>query len=345
MPSNLLIDHLERQRDDALQTAADVLSESGGDPSVSDSIKVDALLEDAERADNRLQQFRTRIRVTAEPLTYERAPECRQSFVRDLVLDAQHEPRATARLQRHAQEMHVELRARHRRTELEQRRLENDLGARFESRVNPNTTPGQGGNFAPPLWAIEEFATAPRPERVLAGLIPGFPLASGVSSVNRPGSPRVLLRTPTRIPAPSPTATSPTQAVTSSTVTIAGMEDVSIQLLEQSPVGAHLDWAFFKDLSADYDRQLETQLFNGTGNNSGPQLWGVQGLPSTTPTTNVTYTTVSPTVIGLWTYLGELWGQVADARHAQPEAWFVRGGRWAWLASGEDTSNRPISTP
>jgi hypothetical protein len=57
-------------------------------------------------------------------------------------------------------------------------------------------------------------------------------------------------------------------ALSQPVTTIAGESDVALQLLEQSPGGAHLDFAIFKDLTASYDGQLENALINGAGDGS-----------------------------------------------------------------------------
>jgi hypothetical protein len=211
----------------------------------------------------------------------------------------------------------------------------------METRVNPNPTDGQGGYFSPPLWLNQDFATANRPARVLAALYPSVPLPSGVSQVSLP-----LLSTGTSTDAQPPNApVSETDIVdaagTSNVVTIAGQSDVSLQLLEQSPAGAHLDWALTKDLTESYDAQLELQLINGLGS-AANQLLGVLNVVGIA---SVAFTSSSPTGILLDPILGKATAQVGDARLMPPECVLMRTARWAWYGSQEDGNNRPFISP
>src|ERR1700733_10879303 len=108
------------------------------------------------------------VEVVAEPPVYERRAQQIEgvSWFRDLIFrDSDRE--AALRLERHAREVELEL------------------------RVNPNRTQGQGGYFAPPLWLIDQFATAPRAGRRLAKRIDAeghpFPLPPGVEAGDLPG--------------------------------------------------------------------------------------------------------------------------------------------------------------
>jgi HK97 family phage major capsid protein len=254
------------------------------------------------------------VSVRSEPTTYRRGVE--QSYFRDRALaELRGDPAAQRRLQRHAQEM--------------------------ETRVNPSPTDGQGGYFSPPLWLIKDFSTANRPGRVLADLYPQVPLPMGASSVNLP-----VMSTGTSEGAQSSgSGTSNTDIVdalgTSTVVTISGQADVSLQLLEQSPAGAHLDWALMKDLAESYDAQLETQLINGMGA-AANQLLGVLNVANIV---SVAFTTGSPTGILLDPILGQAAAQLGDGRDLPPECFLMRTARWAWYGSAEDGSNRPFIPP
>jgi hypothetical protein len=105
--------------------------------------------------------------------------------------------KARERLARHAKELDVELPAREGRrdqaaregTDRELRRAGYNRQARetaFEKRVNPNRTDGQGGNFVPPLWLIDEYIDLPRFGRTTANLCKTMGLPSGTDSINLP---------------------------------------------------------------------------------------------------------------------------------------------------------------
>jgi HK97 family phage major capsid protein len=271
------------------------------------------------------------VRVTREPLTYERSAP--RSYFRDLALAHNDNGDARIRLERHEDEMRVEVAERERRAWTRAR----DQG--IELRVNPNRTDGQGGYFSPPLWLIDEFATAPRPSRVLSALAPTFPLPAGISQVNLP---RLTTGTQTQgqndLEAESDRDLIDAQ-VSSTVVTITGQGDVALQLLEQSPPGAHLDWAIFKDLTADYDAQMEMQLLVGSG---AGQLTGLLGMSGANA---VTYTSATPTGSAIFAYLGNMAAQIGDARLMPPEVWLMRTARWSWLGTAEDTTGQPLAVP
>lgn len=258
-----------------------------------------------------------RISVKSEPLTYDRhAPH---SYFRDLVMaELRDNGQARARLQRHAVEM--------------------------ERRVNPNRVQGQGGYFTPPAWLIEQFATQRRAQRVLADLVPTFPLPLGVSSVNLPRFTTGGVEQTVNDTQADPSADDVDAAAQSSIVTISGMGDVALQLLEQSPPGAHFDWVTFKDLGEAYDAQLEAQLISGTGSSVQPnqQFYGITNVASTV---GVSASSGASLLTGMYTFLGQMASRIGNNRSAPPEAWLMTTSRWAWIASSEDNSNRPIVTP
>src|ERR1039458_3352123 len=193
--------------------------------------------------------------ATSSELVY--TPTGAHSFYRDSLcaqgLIGGFEDNAKERLNRHGEQMGQ---AYKRRNERAMRALGN-----FEYRVEPNTNQGTGGYFAPPLWLNQLFATANRPGRVLADLIRArFPLPRGFSSVSLP-----IIGTGAVVGSQADDAGVPSQDITDSAgvspvVTLDGFVDVGLQLLEQSPATAAVDWAVFQDLSEASDAQLETQL-------------------------------------------------------------------------------------
>jgi hypothetical protein len=281
-----------------------------------------------------------RVEVGAEPLTYR--PDTRFSYFRDLVLTARGEAPAgaTARLERHAAEMDKVLAEREVAAHMEARAHRDD----YELRVAPDRTQGYGGYFAPPLWLIDRFATAPRTTRVLAAHIPTFPLPQGVQEVNVPrlttGDSAAGVADDTGVPARDLVDAQ----VRSPVVTISSDADAAIQLLEQSPGGAHLDWAIFKDLTASYDQRLETALLTGTG--AGGQFYGLLNMPGAlTSGSQVTYTDSTPTISEMWPFFGQAAAGIGNNRLMPPEMWLMRTARWAWIGTQPSASNYPLSYP
>lgn len=245
-------------------------------------------------------------------------------------------PGFEGRLTRHAEQMEIIRRAR------EARAWDRARNGGLEFRVTPDRTDGTGGYFSPPAWLNELFATANRPGRVLAGLMPKFPLPLGVSSVNVPIIGTGTLEQPATDDYAVVDQDITDSAGTSSVVPIAGQADIALQLLEQSPQGAHADWAIFQDLSEAYDSDLETQLIigsDGAANVVTAQLLGVLVVSNII---SVPYTSGSPTGSGMWTPLSKVPAQVGDARDRPPECWLMRTARWAWFQGAEDTATRPF---
>lgn len=267
-----------------------------------------------------------------EPMTYTRFSE--HSFFQDLYQRDRHGDQGAAeRLERHANETQIELRDR----DLRGARPD---GATYEIRTPVNWTPGDGGDFAPPLWLNEAFATAPRPKRVLAAFIPNFRLPQGVQTVLMPRLTTGTKTAPTQLDAPQPDQNIRDAEVASPVRTITGKEDVPLQLLEQSPAGAALDWALFRDLQEDYDSQLETQLLAGTGR--GAELLGLINLAGIN---RIVYTDGAPTAIKLFASFEHAAAKIGDNRELPPELWLMRTARWAFLGAGEDEEKRPLAVP
>jgi HK97 family phage major capsid protein len=178
---------------------------------------------------------------------------------------------------------------------------------------------------------------------VLSDLIPAsFPLPKGVSSINLP----IIKSTGAQVLPVANNQGQPDQDITdaagaSAVVTLSGQADVALQLLEQSPPGAHLDWALFQELTAAYDGDLEVQLINGSGS-ANNQLSGVLNVTSQV---DVTFTNATPTGALLYPYLGQAVAQIGDGRLVPPECWLMRTARWAWITTAEDTAGLPFGLP
>ena len=191
-----------------------------------------------------------------EPLTYRSDNgSCYFGDIANRALDNEDSAKSIERLESHKRQM----------SDLPERQAEGIIGtalrsyedAEFEYRVNPNTTLGEGGEFAPPLWLNELFATARRPGEVIQRLAPEFDLPDGVSSVNLP-----RITTGTSVPTQNeqPSSVEDVDIETASTkspaTVFAGASDWSLQAFEQSPKGAHLDWVVFRDLTESLVAQV-----------------------------------------------------------------------------------------
>lgn len=323
--------------------------------------------------------------VESEPLTYRRDNAHERSYYADLAvtqvegitLQRTNRTAALARLQRHAQEMEVELPKRQRAAEARaksqfeaaehrsatRRRLRDMDDVRpldydpfqrsqravpgQEQRVTPNRTDGQGGYFVPPLWLPEEYIPFLRAQAAAKALCRQLDLPSGTDSINIP-----KLATGTGVGyQTSDNAGVVTNDWTDTYVqanvkTAAGDSDVALQLLEQSPNGI-TDEVITTDLMAAYDNFVGAQVIAGTGANTttlnGGQIMGL--YPATNWSANgVTYTDGSPAgshfAMGA---LGPMASKIARTRFDVSDfAVVLHGRRWFWYSTSPDANGRPL---
>lgn len=286
---------------------------------ISDELR--AIVETAEHNGHR------RVR---EPLVYRARGE--RSYLVDLAKASRGDGPAAERLERHGRQMTavaVETRA--------------HPDAEYEYRVNPNTTLGTGGEFAPPLWLNEYFATARRPGEVIQRLVREnggeFTLPDGASSINLPKVTQGATVNDDTPGDPVDNQDVETTPVKAEALYYSGESDWPIQALEQSPQGAHLDWAMFRDMGEALDAGLEEDFITGRGESLKEAL----GLLEITGTNSVTYTSGSPSGTGLFTEIGKALAQVGSKRKRPPSALLMGSSRFFWLATSEDTANRPLT--
>lgn len=285
----------------------------------------------------------SRVEVRSEPLTYERGNRG-QSYFRDLGLAyVGGDSEARARLQRHGAEMRLELPRLEARQEAAFQRSIDEfrIGDRSPSveRRDISRTDGAGGEFVPPLWIMEEYAELARAGRVTAGLCRNIPLPAGTDSISVP---RITTGGAVAAQTADNAAVQETDMVTNSATgpvrTIAGQQDIALQLLEQSPI--MFDEVVFGDLIADYNSKLDVQILNGSG--SSGQHTGILVLSGTN---TISYTDASPTVAEFWPSGGQAISQAASGRKLPPTAVVMHSRRWYWMESALDSSNRPYVVP
>ena len=289
-------------------------------------------------------------RVTSEPLTYQ--SDGPHSYFLDLARMQLNRgdgdggvAGAVARLQRHGKEMDVEIpkreQQREQRAAADRDKLDKRHGAAsvFEKRVNPNRTDGQGGYFVPPLWLIDEYVDLPRFGRTFMNSVRNMALPAGTDSINVP-----KIATGSSVGVQTADAQAVTSVdmtdtfITAPVRTLAGQQDVAIQLLDQSP--AAFDEITFADLIADYNQTLDIQGINGSG--SSGQLRGVLNVSGINA---ITYTDASPTLPELYLPMMQALSQVARKRKMMPTAVFATPARWFWMASQLDGQSRPFVLP
>jgi HK97 family phage major capsid protein len=281
--------------------------------------RIAELNEDEKRAANAAASFKksafieSAARVKDEALTYSK--ESRNSYFRDLTMaTVNNDLTARDRLERHAREMEV------------------------EQRTNPNRTDGQGGYFVPPMWLMDEYAEYLRAGRVTANLVTNMALPAGTDSLNIP-----KFSTPTRTDIQAGDGGSVSSVDMTDTTaaagvkTIAGQQDIAIQLLEQSPLP--FDQIIFRDLIADLNMRTDIQVINGAGGSN--EVLGILGVTNGVTTTSYTGTTVS----NLYSKLAGAINSVHTSRYLPPDIIVMHPRRWAYLLASTDSNGRPLVVP
>jgi hypothetical protein len=138
----------------------------------------------------------------------------------------------------------------------------------FERRANPSRETGHGGEFVPPLWLVEDdFIPALRAARVIAPLCRNLPVPPGTDTIKLP---KIKLGTEVAPQLADNAGVASrdveTEYVEAAVKTLAGQEDVAIQLIEQSP-GQVFDRVVQEDLLMDYHLKLDREVSFGQGTN------------------------------------------------------------------------------
>ncbi|MET8449337.1 phage major capsid protein [Streptomyces sp. NPDC005209] len=200
-------------------------------------------------------------------------------------------------------------------------------------------TDGSGGYFVPPLWLMNQYVDLARAGRAYANLCNGQPLPGGTDSINIP---KMSTGTATAIQTADNAAVQETDLADTSVQapvrTIAGQQDVAIQLLDQSPIS--FDQVIFRDLVADYATKLDLQVISGSG--SAGQVTGIRG---TSGITTITYTSATPTVAQLYSKIADAVQRIHTLRFMPPTAIVMHPRRWAYLLAASDSTGRPLVVP
>lgn len=255
-----------------------------------------------------------KVSVGKEPLTYQQNGP--NSIFADMYRSSYaHDSAASERLARHQREMQVE-----------------KAGAQYDL----NSTDATGGYLVPPLWLQEEFVTLARAGRVVVDAIGTRALPEKTDSINLP---RMSTGTAVATQADGGTVQETDAAfdtISGDVKTIAGLQDVSQQLVDRSIPG--VDSVIFADLAKAYAVSLDTKVItNSTSNNLG--LLDVSGINA------VTYTDASPTVAELYPKLADAIQQIHAGIYMPATAVFMHPRRWGWILSGVDGNLRPLVTP
>ena len=119
--------------------------------------------------------------------------------------------------------------------------------------------------------------------------------------------------------------------------TIAGQNSVSKQALMR---GYNIENIVLGDLIRAYNTKLDNSLLNGTGANGQPL-----GLAGMTTGILVTYTATTGTVAGVFPKIADAIQQVQSTIFASPNAILMHPRRLGFFLAGLDGSNRPLVVP
>jgi HK97 family phage major capsid protein len=211
-----------------------------------------------------------------------------------------------------------------------------------------NRTDGTGGEFAPPLWLVDLWATAPRAGRAFADLWTPIPLPAGCSSVNVPHFTVGLATGPDTDGASVPASSAADSYASSAVTTIAGTQDVSMAWCEQiAPPGA--DAILFKDLADDAAGSLDAQLLIGSGIG---QLKGIivggaasaSNLVVIANNQNVSGSTITVATgeTPVYTSVAHMLKVMGKARGKRATHIVLNDGTWWDIAGTIDTTGKPI---
>lgn len=212
------------------------------------------------------------------------------------------------------------------------RRLDAERSAR-EFRAGLDIT----SSFVPDGFNLSQWSDIPRAERVLAAIVPSRPLGKGRTV-------KIPKLTASATAGTATDNTTPPQGGftdeydSSNVAWIAGQLPVSLQWFEQG-FGSVDDDPAEEALQAAYDEALELALFQGPGTTAN-----LLGLLNISGGTTVSYTSTAPSASELLPVIGSTIAEVADARKLLPSAILMRPARWAYLATGTDSANRPFLT-
>jgi len=208
---------------------------------------------------------------------------------------------------------------------------------------------GAGGEFVPPLFQTLEWIEFMRAGRPLADCQNKQALPDGTMNINIPKVVGGTAVGPQSGGENTPVLMQNLQTayVSLPVVLKAGGQLISLQLLERSPIA--FDQMAFKDLGKAYAQAVDVAVANGNGTNQFEQIGSgsadVVGILNTTGVQTVTWTTVTPTIKGLYGQLGQAKADIYNTLFLSATHCFMTPTYWEFVASQFDTAGRPLVVP
>lgn len=236
-------------------------------------------------------------RVVKEEATYRPDSPDGRSFLYDVV-HHRSDPEAAKRLMRHDAEM----------------------------RNTTTTITTSGGGFIPPVYLAEYAVEVARQGRPFANVLPSVPLPDTGTVLTIPKMDTGASEA-AQVEGSAVSETDVTSSQVSVYVrTIAGQQDVSLQLLERS--NPAFDQIIFRDLALAHATELDRECIRGASASSEHV-----GIRNVSGISSVTYTDASPTAAELLPKLYSAVNEVLSNRYLPPTHWVMHPRRAAWLAS------------
>ena len=266
------------------------------------------------------------VSVGKEERTYE--PHKGTSYIADLTNAVlRNDQRAWDRLNRHAQEMTVDLTA--------------SGQIKYLRDVVSTTTTGGADAFVPPLHLVNEGADYPRNNRVYLNWcgIESLPVGTDSITVPRQTTGVSVAAQAAQLDNFSETDLVATP-VSASVCTYGGIQDVSVQALEQSALREGLDGKVLMDLNKAYEEAVDAAAFDGAGTSG--TLTGINNVSSINA---VTWTYSTPTVALLYPKVLDAVQQIWSGAKKSPDAIFMHPRRWAWILASFNSGGTPYVAP
>lgn len=279
--------------------------------------ELDRRVMDADKRLNGDTPSTTDARVTKEPLTYRRNGE--HSMFTDLYRQSKSgDPAAAERLNRHAKEMQFE------------------RGLKAGEQYDLSSTDTAGGHLVAPLYLNDQFVTLARAGRVAADVLGARQLPPNTDSINLPRMTSGVTVADQSDGGNVSNTDAVFDTIAGAVKTVAGMQDVSQQLVDRSVPG--IDEVIFADLAKAYAVDLDTKVLNSSTSNN-------LGLLQVSSINSITYTDATPTVAELYPKIADAIRQVHEGIYMPPTAILMHPRRWAFILAGLDGQNRPLITP
>lgn len=214
-------------------------------------------------------------------------------------------------------------------------RLEENTRFELEQRAI-NTSTGTGGNAVAPTYLQQEYVELLTSH---APVLDRFTRMAYTASMGRTVNiPKLSTGTAVAKQSAENAAVQKTDIadtlLSANVYTIAGGQDVSLQLMEHSNPG--IDQIVLRDLAKRVAIQKAQWALNGSG--SGQPL----GLAGTSSIGTQSFTTGSPTFTLLWPILNAAVNDVATGIFQYPTDIVMAVRRWTWSVNARDTQNRPL---